>query len=186
MKPHWTNVKTVFETLSYIVKNYSPDGVGLHSTRSPITSRNKKTSELLKVVDEAKVEGKTFIKHRLNMLLGEEYGKAMAASPDSAKRIMPLSLYILTDGVWLPECSADDPFIHLVDQLIKFKLGSSQVAVQFIRFGSDPKGLQRLNHLNSELKLKMYLSHQISNCVNAHMLDFIGTSSIPLHRMEAS
>jgi hypothetical protein len=64
-----------------------------------------------------------------------------------------LSVYVLTDGVWeSPEREGGDYLTEtirkLVEQLKEAGCGREQVGVQFIRFGDDSYGKQRLEALD--------------------------------------
>jgi hypothetical protein len=63
-------------------------------------------------------------------------------------------LYILTDGIWEPNCDAAGPIKNLVNKLNKLDKGRVQVGIQFISFGNNPEALDRLDILDSGLGLK--------------------------------
>ncbi|KAG9508292.1 hypothetical protein J7337_001856 [Fusarium musae] len=65
----------------------------------------------------------------------------------------PTSIYIYTDGVWEP---GDDQVKLLISRAIDFidrhEYKSSALMFQFIRFGNDPTGTERLNYLANQCK----------------------------------
>lgn len=76
-----------------------------------------------------------------------------------AKSPKPLSLYILTDGVWEGKSDPRKPIQKLVQTLVGWRMDKAQVGIQFINFGNDPVGLQRLQYLDFELgqELELYV-----------------------------
>jgi hypothetical protein len=62
-----------------------------------------------------------------------------------------MNIYVLTDGCWENACTGENQIRNLVDELVKLKLTKDQVGIQFIRFGNDQRGLERLSYLDSGL-----------------------------------
>lgn len=65
-----------------------------------------------------------------------------------------MNLYILTNGIWEPNCDAAGPIKNLVNKLNKLDKGRLQVGIQFISFGNNAEAIDRLNILDSGLGLK--------------------------------
>jgi hypothetical protein len=157
MAPHWKSLIKVFEALSYILKDVDPNGLDLSFTvsRDSLT-KIKKTSQLLQMVkDRSKsLKGTTDMNLKLTAIL-EEY-QAELEKPKSffRKAILPRNLYILTDGIWEPNCDASGPIKSLVNKLNQLGKGRVQVGIQFISFGENSEAIQRLDNLDSGLGLK--------------------------------
>jgi hypothetical protein len=161
MAPYWEQVKVVLEALSYIVKDCDPDGTELYFTISSQYRKDQNTTKLLKMLINKSLKGLTDIDLRLNEIL-EKY-KAKLDEPSSwissirgiakkePKVVRPLNLYILTNGVWESQSTGETPIINLAQKLIQLGKIKSQVGIQFISFGDNPVGLERMRKLDSGL-----------------------------------
>lgn len=78
-----------------------------------------------------------------------------------------MSLYVLTDGIWKPPADASTSIRSLVKELQELGFGKAQVAIQFIRFGEDPDALRRLEALDDNLDLAMYVPFKTSLTIKA-------------------
>ena len=160
MMSHWTNVKTTFEALSYLVKEMSPDGITLNFTIDCTTRRCKDTKDLLKVLKDKKLEmGQTDISRRLKIDLDRyrlEYCQNLTAKSKGSKKKRPMNIYVLTNGDWnlKPEHDLIGLINGYIDWLTELKLKPEQCGIQFISFGEDPKCQQRLNDLVSKSNLR--------------------------------
>ena len=157
MAPHWKGLIRVFEALSYILKDVDPDGLDLSFTISRETlTKIKRTSKLVEMVKSRakQLKGTTDMNLRLTELL-DAYQTELEKKKGFffGKSILPLNLYILTDGIWEPNCDAAGPIKNLVNKLNKLDKGRVQVGIQFISFGNDPQALERLDVLDSGLGL---------------------------------
>jgi hypothetical protein len=159
MEPHWKRLTKVFEALSYILKDVDPDGLDLSFTiYSETLKKTKKTSKLIDMVKSRskRLKGTTDMNLRLTEILDAyqtelEKPKGFFGKP---KSVLPMNLYILTDGIWEPNCDAAGPIKNLVNKLNKLDKGRVQVGIQFISFGNNPEALDRLDILDSGLGLK--------------------------------
>lgn len=158
MKNHWTEVASLINILAYIVKSADPDGIELSYTISPKTVKSKDSSKLVKSIQTTTPEGVSDIGMGLSAILNpydstlqRTFGAptvAMAALKD----VRPLSLYVLTDGLWQPESDAETPIKNIVRTLLKqHKLDRKQVGIQFIQFGNIAEGSRKLNKLDDKL-----------------------------------
>lgn len=68
-----------------------------------------------------------------------------------------MNIYILTDGVWEPNSDVAGAILSLARTLLESDYPPRQVAIQFIRFGHDPEGAEKLDHLASG-HLGMYVT----------------------------
>lgn len=60
----------------------------------------------------------------------------------------PLSIYILTDGVWQPEGEPDQLIKDVASVLASNQVPQTHVGIQFIRFGEDEACRARLERLD--------------------------------------
>jgi hypothetical protein len=156
MFEHWLGVKAVFEALSYILKPMSPDGIELFFTVSYDTWRRHNTSELTGNLEKKSVAGETDASYRLGLQLQSYKAKVQstAGKASKAKKLRPMSLYILTDGNWKAGGDPKPTIKDIADSLITASLKSGQLTIQFIWFGQDAVGLQRMHDmLNTDFGL---------------------------------
>src|SRR5277367_3670775 len=104
----WQEVKSLFEALSYLVKDVDPDGIELLFTISPLSTRGTTTTRLVQLLNNKKLEGVTDISHSLGLLL-DRYLSGLEESRSKStflrnilrrSRSKPLNVYILTNGIW--------------------------------------------------------------------------------------
>jgi hypothetical protein len=165
MSPYWDDVKSVFEVLAKIVKSADPNGIDLYFTMSEERYNSKKwgvnsSSKLVRIVNERRhrIRGSSNISYRLYSILAlYEMELTNVHNLRRGGTVRPLSLYVLTDGVWEPGCDPSSTVKHLVDKLIEFGYpkDSHQLGIQFISFGKDPQGLGRLKDLDDNLGQEM-------------------------------
>ena len=162
MAPHWNDVIKVVEVLSYIVKEADPDGLDLYFTVSTKTLRHrKKTTSLDNMVKErtGQLKGLTDMNLKLCAILDQYQQEHMTHTGiftlKKPKPILPLNLYILTDGVWETVCHAEGPIKNQVNKMVEHNRNRSHVGIQFISFGNDPVGIQRMDYLDSGLDLEL-------------------------------
>jgi hypothetical protein len=157
MKPHWKRLTRVFEALSYILKDVDPNGLDLSFTISADTlKKTKRTSKLVEMVKlrSKHLVGTTDMNLKLTEILVTYQTELEKPQGFFGKPILPRNLYILTDGVWEPNCDAAAPIKNLVNKLNKLDKGRVQVGIQFISFGENTAALERLDILDSGLGLK--------------------------------
>ena len=162
MGRHWEEVRDVFAHLAYIVKDADPDDIELLFTMSSDEYSSHRTTPLLNVLKGKRPQGVCNIRSPLSRVLKEYQArlKGQKTSRWSRRRQHPgqvrrQTLYVFTDGMWQPECDVTEIIKHLVDCLKDHDLIREQFGIQFIRFGDDPEGVKRLEHLDSGLKLSM-------------------------------
>jgi len=70
----------------------------------------------------------------------------------------PVSIYILTDGVWQPnDPVVDKVIVRTVEELKKARLPQYWVMFQFLSFGNNPTGRTRLRYLDDGIVGKFKL-----------------------------
>lgn len=160
MHQHWGNVQKVFEALSYVVKEVDPNGFDLWFTGPGEPLKNcQKTSAPLRAVEGRMQQGTTDITVKLTEIF-DDYIEALKNPRTGilamfSKPVKPLSLYVLTDGVWEKDCNPRTLVETFVGQLDSLHKGKGKVGIQFISFGQDPVGLERMDFLDSGLNVKM-------------------------------
>lgn len=185
MEPHKEQVKNVLELLSSLTARYDPNGLDLYFTTEP-KKRYRPTSNrrVLKLFDERPPHGLADMRACFASIMepyqarfGQRNTFSRILHPNSTPPKGPrkCSLYILTDGVWDPECDLITEIKTLVAGLQREGMPSKHVGIQFIRFGDDAKAIERLERLDSGLRLEVcvysplfYHSNFFMECLNTH------------------
>ena len=164
MQPHWEKVEEVSELLATLTQPYDPDGLELYFSRESGKLRPKNPQKFMKYVKERPAHGRPDFRQRFAKII-EDYQSRLVKSNYMArlrhpistpsKGPRPLSLYVLTDGVWDPKCTLITEVKHLVALLKEHNSPKKYVGVQFIRFGNDREGKKRLNTLDARLGLEL-------------------------------
>ena len=173
MAEHWSAVEDLFAQLAYFAKNLDPNGIELYDTVSGLEFKSPDTSSLLEKLDRVKPHSgssRSDPSQRIDKLLRDYaerlddcYAKSkMSRWPiRSRSRVDPVTIYILTDGVWQPKCDVAGPIKSLMTKMEQYDLPKGQVGIQFIQFGDDFEGSQKLAKLDSKKKsgFKMQVNH---------------------------
>lgn len=156
----------VIEGLSYILKDADKNGLDLYFTISEqFTNEEKHTSSLVRLVERHKQndpDASTEINFRLNQILDKYKAKLDSNGWWPKKPPKPLSLYILTNGVWEAECKPEIPIKNVVQKLQDLRKDREQIGIQFISFGNDIVGMERLRHLDDDLTRDLNLDQYVS------------------------
>lgn len=147
MNPYKEHVTTLLSPLVYTVKAHDPDGVEVHFTISSSRQQSRKSGVLIDEVERHRFEGKTDISIRLGSIL-RRYRVELDDHRNRRQSKRAMSIYILTDGVWEGGQDAQTPIRELITVLKQYKYDRKQVGIQFIRFGNDDKGFERLAELD--------------------------------------
>ncbi len=152
----WSDVKRVFETLSYVVKGMGPDGTELFFTVAYDTWRRRDTHDLVMYLDKKTCRGVTNISHRLDLQL-QTYRvrlynekKAIGVPVKKGKEVppvRPMSFYILTNGEWGPGPDVKVAIQTTVDFMQKEGFPPGQVTIEFISFAQSAGAMQKINEL---------------------------------------
>jgi len=164
MKEHWDELREVCEILAYMVKEKDPDGFDLHFTVSLEQHKFRRASPLEKVLREKRQRGTTDIAVRLNNIITAFESRLRSATPSSRfdrksrstpfqDPVRPMSLYILTNGLWEPRSDAEKSIRHLVNRMMQNELHEYHFMIQFITFGNVKN--PQLEHLDSGLDLPL-------------------------------
>jgi hypothetical protein len=161
MFQHWDRLIVVLRVLAYLLKSTDDDGMDLYFTISKDKQNAKTSSDLVQKLQGKKLKGSSDIGSRLSTILHQYQVYLQEPAPNrrfSLKKMKPktkkaLNVYILTDGRWQPRSDATEPIASLITMLKTSGYPRKQVGIQFIRFGDDPGGIEKLNHLDSGLGL---------------------------------
>lgn len=161
MEQHWTRLQKVFDTVAYIVKEVDPDGFDVWFTGPGKPLRNcKKTTAPLQSIKTRRPQGTTDINDRLSQIF-DDHIEALRKPHKTgllgklSKGVKPLSLYVLTNGIWERNCDPSNLVENFVAQLEELRKVKGKVGIQFISFGDDPVGLERMELLDSGLNVKL-------------------------------
>ena len=169
MKPHWQVMSELCRYLMWTVKKYDKRGVDLHFTVSNEKHINSKKSRKLAshLVNKPRPAG-CDMGARLGKILDvyadtmRNYRNARAGRKKRASiekgSLKELSVYVLTDGLWQEQSDVKGPIEALVATMIELKYPRRQVGIQFIRFGDDPRAIEKLRCLDDGLNLPMYVT----------------------------
>jgi hypothetical protein len=168
MSAHWSNVEMCAGLLAFCVTRYDKDGVDLCFMFSEDKKNTGGDDSIMKMIRKNRPPdvspGSTQSPQQANInsvlsnILGayqtklENYYQRGSRLPGKRpKKLKKLVLFVFTDGLWLPHSDAERPLKDLVSTLNKYKCPQNQVGVQFIHFGNDQHGHQRLSKLDDFL-----------------------------------
>ena len=166
MAPHRMKVRGVIELLSSLTAPYDPNGLDLYFSTETAKLRPNSPEEFLKQLQDRPAKGLPDFRHRFATIIENyqsKFGKRNTFSrlrhPNStpSKGPRPLSLYVLTDGIWDRDCNLVTEIKALVALLLEHHLPNKHVGIQFIRFGNDAVAKERLKHLDAGLGLGLYV-----------------------------
>ncbi|KAK6206549.1 hypothetical protein LQW54_007619 [Pestalotiopsis sp. IQ-011] len=155
MKRHLSSLKSVAEAMISLAKKADPDGVELIFTSKPKEVKRKsfftfksETDDLVKQIiarfGKDRLPGSTSMENKLGVILDRIDWTGSRTS-----------VYVLTDGVWMdsddPGGGVENPIKSLVSRLKRHHRMRDAVTIQFIQFGDDQRGSDRLAWLDDEL-----------------------------------
>ncbi|KAF5628942.1 serine threonine kinase [Fusarium sp. NRRL 52700] len=135
--------------ISYVAKEADNDGMEVYAASrtfyGPIKCKN--STEVEAAIDRFEtVQGTCKLRKCLDNILDRVLRK---------ESFKPTSIYILTDGIWEP---GEDQVKFAVNRAIKFLIDhqrpSSAIMFQFVQFGDDQKGKERMRKLDDECKME--------------------------------
>lgn len=147
--PYWESILGTFELLAFLVEEDDPDGVEVRFTNEAAPRTSKSSEELMEYARSVTARGNTDLEECLTPVL-EAYGDKLFLhnAGRGSSELRPLSIYILTDGVWKRGGSPDAPMLILTHTLKECNLTRRQVGIQFITFGHNKEGLQYMKWLD--------------------------------------
>jgi hypothetical protein len=166
MREHWDEMCELFGILAYIVKSSDKDGIDMYFTMSDKKHNDKDTTRLVEIVEKRKnmLRGPSNINVRLHHILGDydrnlknEIAMLRGRSVDAPQKFLkPLSVYVFTNAVWTRKSDPKLAIENIVNSLVALNSPASRAGIQFISFGDDPSCLDRLEHYDKGLGLKLY------------------------------
>ena len=161
MRQHWDDVKSTFEALAYLVKTMDPDGIELRfANNRRYDSRGKDRKTLLKNFEKVKPSGQSQMGIALNNILPNYYHNPHQSQASNRSSWSPrveeqpaVNIYILTDGVGSPGHHCLSTIKSHVTNLVNHLVATGRlqhVGIQFIRFGNDDVGRERLDILDND------------------------------------
>ncbi|KAJ9603081.1 hypothetical protein H2200_012376 [Cladophialophora chaetospira] len=172
MHPHWEELINLYSPLIYMVKKkkLDPNGSELRFIMSDESKEAENTSPLVSMVRERgyHLSGQSNLAHRLEYIF-VQYRKKLQRSPSTTR---PISLYIFTDGKWQPGnhqlAEVGSAIKRLVDFLEVNGFQQRMAGIQFIQFGNDPVGTERLQWLDEVLPSDRGLARDICDTTPAN------------------
>ena len=128
----------------------APDGIELYFTNAYDTWRRHNTTELVDLLEKKGLGGDTDISYRLGLQLQDYIVKAnntLGMASKKAKKIRPMSFYILTNGNWKDKSDPTAAIKGIANHLIDTDRKRSHLTIQFITFGQNTGALQRVNDI---------------------------------------
>ena len=159
MKEHWDDVVSLFSVFAYFVKRLDDDGLEMYFTVSEHKESFKDTSPAVSHLKSMRPGSVSNIDIRLGKILRkyqtdlEDHKQRRGPLFLRPKPVKHLSLYVFTDAAW-PGSDAVAPVEAMIEKQMQLSLPKDSVAIQFIRFGDDPTGIDRLEYLDSGLRKK--------------------------------
>lgn len=166
---HWDRVVDVLQALGYLVKSADPDGVELFLTSRPTEPKKSGGREITSLVRSLEDHRKTphvgicNMENSLGPIL--EHVKSSLKSQKRPKILQRnrrgTNVYILTDAIWEGgadvKCGVEEPIKNLRKAMIDMSKTRATVSLQFIQFGDDPLGKERLRYLDDTLGKELNL-----------------------------
>ena len=162
MKQYKEKIERVISLLAYMLKNSDKDGLDMFFTQTVTKVNSKKSSKISTSIHQEPFVGVSNMRGKLQIILQEHINKFGTSyqppkplfrrkpRPESQR---PLSFYILTDAKWQPT-DVGGLIKDLVQSMIAKRCPKEHVAIQFIRFGEDEAGIEKLDRLDRGLGLK--------------------------------
>ncbi|KAF2116786.1 hypothetical protein BDV96DRAFT_34877 [Lophiotrema nucula] len=164
MGEHWMSVVDTAKTLAWFVKKVDRDGLELRSAIPVARNQNrwnhiKTSTDVEKIATGLRKYSKSNLTHIMDEILdtyraemNKEYHRRKQKWVSVAKLtpgLKPMTIYVFTDGVWEPRTDLTDTILRTVDALKATQQPSTQVGIQFIQFGNDPVGTERMEKLDN-------------------------------------
>ncbi|KAL9108230.1 MAG: hypothetical protein Q9227_006968 [Pyrenula ochraceoflavens] len=171
MSQYWKDMRSLFADLIYMVKKkkLDPNGSELRFIMSDERKEARDTSDLVNMVDRMRLRRRG--ESNFALRLDDIFVACKQRWEKSKGKARPISLYVLTDGVWQPGKRQRDMVANsikrMVEHLENIGAPNKMVGVQFIRFGNNEIGMDRLQWLDAELKNEWGLARDICDTTNA-------------------
>ena len=169
MKQQWDNVIDLFSVFAWHTKRLDSNGLEMYFTVSPREETFKDTTSAVKRLKDMSHRVPSTIDLSLDQIL-RKYQADLERQKERKRKngflsrhkdVKPLSLYVFTDGAW-EGCDAVAPVRAMIEKQKELKLPREQIGIQFIRFGDDPRGIEKLKYLDSGLRKKYTKKQYVS------------------------
>jgi hypothetical protein len=182
MSSYWDELLQLYSPMIYMIKKkkLDPNGSEIRFIMSEQSKEHQDTTPMINLVKNRRgyLSGQSNLAHRLEEVV-ETYRKKLQTSPMTTR---PISLYIFTDGKWQPgdtppenDAVASQRLVdydktlqdvakaikRLVEYLERQGHPEKMAGIQFIQFGNDPIGTERLHWLDEDLKRDWGLARDI-------------------------
>ncbi|CAG9996137.1 unnamed protein product [Clonostachys byssicola] len=174
MQEHEDQVKSFVHSLAYLVKRLDPDGAEIMCTSDPMTrSKFKHATGHSKFVTKNFSRGRggpcnmEFVLEQALDPIGEQLQSSASKSNIRRTSLLslpgiligrkkPVTVIVFTDGNWGSSTGggAENPIQGVISKMRDYGVSRSTVAIQFLRFGSNPVGERRLKFLDDDLAKK--------------------------------
>ncbi|KAK8026406.1 serine/threonine protein kinase [Apiospora marii] len=169
MQEHRQELFDFLKALSYLIKSLDPNGFEVVMTSAPAKKATFKTStDVDTLLSKSFIDGRNAdckMEYTLDKVLKDAKTKMREPAKVGASRIFgrkakssaatAVSVYVLTTGVWGSSPSGTGGVEKPIESLITFMknndVGRTEAAIQFVRFGADPRGIGRLVALDDHL-----------------------------------
>lgn len=159
---HWDKVIEAVLALGYLVKPADPDGMELFLTSDPARCKKSRDSNgLVRTLEDhqrTSSVGACNMENSLSPIFdhvknGLKSKKRANFLPRTQRR--GTNVYILTDAIWEGgeevTCGVERPIKNLTTRMRELGKDRTTVALQFIQFGNDALGKERLRYLDDTL-----------------------------------
>lgn len=164
MEQYREDIEKVVELLAYVLKSSDKDGLDIHFTQNSQQINSQKSSKLSSSIKSMRFGGVPDMRGRLSTILQEHRSRFgtdvsprrrffVRSTPSQPQPQRPLSFYVLTDAKWQPNNDVGGLIKDLVTNMRDKGCRKEHVAIQFIRFGNHPAGIEKLDKLDHGLGL---------------------------------
>ncbi|KLO08520.1 hypothetical protein SCHPADRAFT_835231 [Schizopora paradoxa] len=145
----WSETREALASLAVSAASYGLEGIDVHFLNSPKFGTDLQ-AEVKQLFDNVSPRGITMIATKLENLLADYLLRLEdARTAEVPTRVKPVNYIIITDGT-----STDDPvpvIIRAARRLDEGSFPATQVGLQFIQIGSDPRATEALRRLDDDI-----------------------------------
>jgi hypothetical protein len=182
MEQYWDDVEDAVSLLTYILKRYDKNGIELRFTIDSTRFKAKTSREFVHAVKQRRprklhggANNELFSISNMGaqlQLITDDYRNELDAQHGYIQKFGPLArfhkvkktiVYVLTDGKWQKESPVEAPIVSLIRTIVHNRFPDNQFGVQFIRFGNDQQGIDRLQRLDNIHKHYGMTTYVLSN-----------------------
>jgi hypothetical protein len=161
MQSHWADVTQLFTLLAYMIKGSDRDGIDLFFTVSSDRKSEKTSTKLIRHLEGKRLTGISDIDTSLDRILNPYLERLLSDKEPRRKWVLarkskparPLTIYVLTDGVWQPNSDGTRSIKTFVEKLrdLGIQDPAKQIGISFIQFGNHEEGAKKLQRLDEGL-----------------------------------